>query len=181
MVGAFETLVPLLTHESFKRAQSAAVQEAAITNSLIISIESIEIKPNTVSFKGKVSRHHFLSRHIGEISDNARFIKIELRKFSNFHTTWGKIIEPLPPLGFLTFATPVEIMNQGIVGDNYSPEDEIILCCEFKRTGETLSQGILGFYLCNNCGDEINQARVKALPGVSCCVDCAKLIEKRRK
>jgi hypothetical protein len=182
MVGAFETSVPLLTHRSFKEAESVAVQEATITNSLIIKVNSIDIKPNTTCFKGRVSKLAFSSRVGGGISDNVRLINVELNKIFHFHTTWGKILKPLAPLGFLTFATPVKILERGMVRGDFLPEDDssIALCCEFKRIGETLSQGILGLYLCNNCGDEINNERVKAIPKVSYCVDCTKLIEKRR-
>ncbi len=183
MIGSFETSIPIEVQSNFKKAETAAVQEAIVTGSLVLTVKSIEIGPNFVRFAGTVPRHLFFSRLTAQINTNATYIKLSLKKFSKFYTIWSKITEPTSPLGFLTFSISAPILLQHVFSNDSFVDDaeRIVICSQFKRIGETLSQKIFGLALCGNCGQEINKERLKALPGVSYCYYCAKVIEEGRK
>ena len=183
MIGAFETSVPPLFHEDFKKAKSGAVQEAAITSALILTVNNIEIKSNIINIKGDIFKKHFLSRLTTPIDKGITYIRIKISNFGNFHTTWRKVMNPSAPLGFLTFLTPIEIIEYGLIDDvdTIEENDNIVINIQFERVGESLFQEIIGLHLCNYCGKKINNERLRAVPDTFYCVNCMKLKEKRRK
>ena len=92
-------------------------------------------------------------------------------------------MNPSAPIGFLTFFTPIEIIEYGLIDDEDTIEesDNIVINIQFERVGESLFQEIIGLHLCNYCGKKINNERLRAVPDTLYCVNCMKLKEKRRK
>lgn len=60
-----------------------------------------------------------------------------------------------------------------LAGDRIEIEMERIMAAFKPATGESLSE-------CEACGNEIPEARQKAVQGCRTCIDCAGLIEIRR-
>jgi hypothetical protein len=179
-VGIFETLIQPSFLSCFNDAYEMAVEDATITNSLIMKVTSIEIKHNNVIIKGYSSRRLFLSRIYTTLEPEINLVHIRPYKFGKFYTTWGKIIRPSSPLGFLTLYSPFEILRKNLLEFDEVPEEtgDIIINIDVLKVGESLSQEIFGIHLCDKCGIEIPKERLNAIPETSYCLRCANLLEK---
>lgn len=181
MIGSFETNVPLLCQYNFKKAMNAAMQEAALTNSLILTVTSIEVCHTLINFKGFLNKKQFIAHSNQSVDDETQYVKINILNFSKLYTTWDKIVESSPPIGFLTFFAPIEVLDFfSDSEDDAGSSSNITICIPFKRTGETLPQRTIGLHLCNKCGQQICDERLAALPDVKYCLRCSNKLEKRR-
>ena len=185
MVGIFETPLSALFQGNLKKAKATAIQEASVTNAVMLIVNSIHVRSNLISFQGQTPRKLFLSRLTDSISTEIEFARIKVSNFGNFHTTWGNVVKSSAPIGFLNLYAPFEIIEYASSSEDSNIDqenkDSIVLCIHFKRIGESLPQEIFGKHLCNNCGSEINIGRLRAEPDALFCVSCQKIIEERRK
>lgn len=180
MVGSFETHIPLLCQCNFKKASSVAMQEAALTSLLILTVTSIEVCRKLINFKGFLNKKQFIAHSNQSIDNEVSYVKADISNFSKFYSTWDKIVEPSSPIGFLTFSPPINVLEcfSDTEGDA-DASDNLTICIPFKRAGETLSQKIFGLHLCNSCGQQISNERLIVLPEIKQCLRCANKLEKK--
>jgi hypothetical protein len=179
MVGIFESLIPAVFHPNSKKAHEAAIEEAVISNGLLCTVTSAQIARKHVYLGGQTAKRPFQVRLSGFIEDDVVFYKIRASKCSPFHTTWNQVLNGEEVIGYMSLYEPIQVIERGRTGDDIAiPNQTIInLSVELSRTGESLRPGTFGAHLCNNCGEKINDERLRALPQTIYCVACSQLNE----
>jgi hypothetical protein len=177
-VGAFESEALALFHSSMSKANSAAIQEAAITNGILQEITSIKVSIDHINFIGKVSRGHFFPKMTNIVSEDAPYIILQVDSIGNYHSTWINILDHYLPLGYLIFMFPVKVIYEGKKSSiNYDINENIIINVQLNKIGNSLNQRIIGEILCANCGKQINPKRLIAVPNTLYCTECMIMME----
>lgn len=182
MVGVMESPVRLVCHVNEKKAKAVAIEEGAISNGLLCTILSIQVTRDQVNFIGRVSRIQLQSRVATEIDDDVKLCHIRLKNCGHLHTTWSNLLTCSPIIGYVNIYTPIDVREQGATAEqDLCDENVLTVSMRFVRMAESLLPRTFGSRLCEGCGEELAQERLKAMPGTPYCVRCSKSFEKRRK
>ncbi len=175
-----ESSVSPMFHRNEKKAQAAAIEEAAVSNGMLCTVLSVKVDRSHIWLIGNVARPQLQARMRETIDIEMRLLTIRANDHGALHTTWQQILFPSAHIGYLNLYLPIYVIEKGMVRDLDSGADEktINVSIRFKRTGESLLPKTLGPHLCNGCADEIGQERLRIVPGAVYCVRCSAIIEK---
>jgi hypothetical protein len=181
MVGIFETAVRPVFMPNFNMTQVSSMEEASITSSLILTVRCVEVKHKAVFLKGDVPTELLFSRMNSSVDPSIRQLTINVFHLGKFYTTWKAVLEGSQPIGFLTFYPPFEIIRYGLdLFDDPGEDTQVFhIAIRLDRIGESLPCKEIGRRMCEHCGQLIPYERLKAVPDVTACVSCLKLLEER--
>lgn len=163
-----ETLLDVeIRHEflpSLKEAARRAAIEAANTGAAVLSVESIEVDQQRVTF-------------IGTLPDIAVEMPggrgISAPRARSLYTTWGAVFQPSGMIGYL-------VLDQPISCPSHPAEDPIKrrVGVSLRRSLNTVAPLILGPQCCLTCKRPIPEQRLLAAPGARLCVGCQRKKEE---
>ncbi len=127
MVGFMESSISPAFHTNQKKARSAAVEEAAVSNGLLCTILSVKAERDYVWLIGNVSRPQLQARLKDAINVDVRLCSIRVSNHGSLHTTWQQIVSPAAHIGYVSIHSPIYLIEQGAASDsNAATEDRTI-------------------------------------------------------
>jgi hypothetical protein len=155
------TILDVDLHHEFwpdlKEARTAALVEAANTGGVVISVDAVEIQPQSVTFIGTVP----------ELALNSASSWRCGTRLGSLHTTWGSVLRPAGIIGYLVVGHPITCQS-------YETKDPDFrrVAIKVDRTFTSIPTAALGPLCCAQCRQPIPSERLRAIPGVRVCVTC---------
>lgn len=178
MNGAFESALPMRFYDDLDMARKVVEGDSVIIGSVMLEVISIRVELEHVVFMGYLPRRLAMSRFRG-ITNETDYIEAVIEHTEHFNTTWACVTNPSDTVGVIGFIPHGEVCcTNPIPACAKREEDTVLFGLRVKREQRSLGIKTIGKKMCRNCGDEIPEKRLNALPAAKYCADCQSLIER---